>query len=309
VGEGALVSVIVPSFNQGRYIRETIDSCLQQDYGRLEVLVVDGASTDETVPVLESFGDPRLRWRSEPDKGVADAVNKGLARAQGDFLTIQSSDDLFRPGAISAAAGRLAANPSLGLVYGDVEYIDAQSRVTGASRISDFSMAEYVGRFSYIPQPGTVFTRRALEAVGGWRDAYSYAADADFWMRIAMRFPVGRLDRFVARYRYHPEQRDTQRSAIARDWAGAVGDLLATGGLSARERRFARMGIHLANYRYAPEGAWVLRTRELYAALLANPVGVLDGRFPRRELLPGRTPIWARLSRMKRAVGFRPRTS
>ena len=303
-----MVSVIVPSFNQGRYIRETIESCLQQDYGQLEVLVVDGASRDGTLQVLRGFDDSRLYWRSEPDRGVVDAVNKGLALARGGFLTIQSSDDLFLPGAISAAVDRLQVDASLGLVYGDVEYIDSESRVTGASRAPEFSMDGYLGRFLYIPQPGTVFTRRALESVGGWREPYSYAADADFWMRVATRFRVVKLDRFVARYRYHPEQRDTQRSAIARDWAGAVSDLLATGDLSARERRFARMGIHLANYRYAPEDAWVLRTRELYAALLANPVGVLDGRFPKRELLPGRTPIWARLSRIKRAMGFRPRT-
>lgn len=304
-----LVSIIIPSYNQGQFIRETIQSCLDQDHRPIEIIVQDGASKDETVDVLKSFNAPELFWVSEPDKGVVDAVNKGLARARGEILTIQSSDDVFLPGAISAAVAALAGNPQAGLVYGDVKHIDADSAVTGQDVQGDFDLAEYLGRFIYIPQPGTCFTRAALAQAGEWRNAYSYAADADFWMRIVTRFPVCKLNRFVGGYRYHPEQRDTQRARIANDWQGAVTDLLDSGRLNARQRRYARMGIHLAKYRYAPESAWVFRTRELYAALLVNPLAVFDKRFPKRELFPGRTPIWALLSRIKRTLGFRPRTS
>src|SRR4051812_41118582 len=99
--ERPLVSVIIPSYNQGRFIRETIDSVLSQDYRPIEVLVFDGASKDETVSVLKSYDAPELQWWSEPDRGVVDAVNKGLARARGDIVAIQSSDDVYVPGAIS----------------------------------------------------------------------------------------------------------------------------------------------------------------------------------------------------------------
>jgi hypothetical protein len=169
-------------------------------------------------------------------------------------------------------------------------------------------MEEYLARFLYIPQPGTVFTRRALGVARGWRESVSYAADADFWMRIATELRVGKVDRVVARYRYHENQRDKQRDAIARDWARAVTDLLESGRLDQRQQRFARMGIQLGYYRYAREDAWISRTRALYRALLANPVAVLDPRFPKRELLPGRAPIWSALSRVKRLLGLRPRT-
>src|SRR5437773_2348908 len=115
-----LVSVIVPSFNQGKYIRETIDSILAQDYRPLEVLVIDGASTDETLDVLRSYADrPELRWWSERDAGVVDAVNKGLARASGEIVAIQSSDDLYVPGAVAAAVEALADGAVL--AYGDCE--------------------------------------------------------------------------------------------------------------------------------------------------------------------------------------------
>jgi len=302
-----LVSIIVPSFNQGRFIRETIASCLNQDYRPLEVLVMDGGSKDETVDVLRSFVAPELRWRSEPDHGVADAVNKGIAAAAGDILTIQSSDDVFLPGAVAAAVDAFRANPGAGLVYGDVELIDEDSRLIGADRQGGFDLAHYLGRFDYIPQPGTFFTRPALQVAPGWREEYSYAADADLWMRIATRLPVIKLDRFVARYRYHAEQRDMQRARIARDWEGAVRDLLAQGQLTARQRRFALMGVHLARHRYLSEDAWWARTRELYRAAWANPSAVPDRRFPKRELLPGRAPLWGFLSRMKRGLGLKPR--
>src|SRR4051794_3921073 len=88
--ERPLVTIVVPSFNQGRFIRTTIDSVLEQTYRPLEIIVVDGGSNDETVSVLQSYGDlPELRWTSEPDKGVADAVNKGFAQARGEVIGIQ----------------------------------------------------------------------------------------------------------------------------------------------------------------------------------------------------------------------------
>jgi hypothetical protein len=237
-----------------------------------------------------------------------DAVNKGLARARGAIITIQSSDDVFLPGAIRAMVGALLAAPDAGLVYGDVELIDADSRLIGRDVQGDFDLCDYLGRFQYIPQPGTCFTRAAYQATGEWRDSVSYAADADFWMRMACRVGVVHVPRLVARYRYHDEQRDVQRERITRDWTAAVKDLISSGTLTPRQQRFARMGIEVARYRYAPSDAWAIRTRSLYAALLANPMALADRRFPKRELLPGRDPVWRQLSMIKRALGFKPRT-
>ena len=95
---------------------------------------------------------------------------------------------------MGAAVGALSEDPSLGFVYGDVELIDEKSRVTGADIQGPFDLAMYFGRLMYVPQPGTFFSRKALEAVGGWRAAFSYTADADFWFRIALHFPVYKLE-------------------------------------------------------------------------------------------------------------------
>jgi glycosyltransferase involved in cell wall biosynthesis len=268
---------------------------------------MDGGSKDETLDVLRSFAAPELKWWSEPDKGVVDAVNKGMAKARGEILTIQSSDDVFLPGAISAAVEALQSPARPGLVYGDVELIDAQSQLVGVDEQGPFDLAEYLGRLHYIPQPGAFFTRAAMQSAGGWRDEVSYAADADYWMRIAIHHPVVKINRRLARYRYHEEQRDKQRARIATDWQQAIRDLLSNGNLNARQRRHARMGMHLARHRYADPRAWMTRTAAAYAALLANPAVLLDRRFPRRDLLPGRDPLWALLSRLKRRLGLRPR--
>ncbi len=305
--EQPLVSIVVPSYNQGRFIGETVRSCLGQRYRPIEILVQDGGSTDETISVLRSFETPELSWVSEPDEGVVDAVNKGLRRAKGEILSIQSSDDVFVGGAIEAAVEALSHDPIIGLVYGDVELIDEESLVRGADIQGPFDLAMYFGRMMYVPQPGTFFSRKALEAVSGWRKEFSYTADADFWFRIALRFPVCKLSRVMARYRYHPLQRDRQRASISRDWERMVRDLIANEPLDVRTYRYARSGIFLARYRYTDPRQWWTRTRALYGALLVNPAAVTHPAFPKKELLPGREPIWTQLSRAKRALGLKPR--
>jgi len=302
-----LVSVAIPSFNQGRFIAETVRSCLEQSYRPIEILVQDGGSTDDTISVLRSVKAPELHWVSERDEGVVDAVNKVLPRAKGEILSIQSSDDLFLDGAIEAAVEVFSHGSAIGLVYGDVELIDEQSRVTGADIQGPFDLAMYFGRMMYVPQPGSFFSRRALETVGGWRKEFSYTADADFWLRIALNFPVRKLNRVMARYRYHSLQRDRQRTAICRDWERMVCDFIANRSLDSRTRRYARSGIYLARHRYTGPQEWWGRTKALYGALMVNPAAALHPGFPKKELLPGREPIWKQLSRVKRALGLRPR--
>lgn len=298
-----LVSIIVPSFNQGRFIRETIDSILSQDYRPIEVLVMDGGSTDETVDVLKSYDAPELQWVSERDRGVVDAVNKGLSRAKGEILAIQSSDDLYVPGAIGAAVGALTAG-SAGLVYGDIEFIDAASRITGARTMPPFDLAEYVGKVIYIPQPAAFFRAAAARSAGPWREEFPYAADAEFFLRIAERFGATKIDRALARYRYHDEQRDTAGAKIIRDWRLAIEPW--THHRDSRVRRFARSGVDLVTLHYTPETHWVRRTFVLYRAFLRNPE---LWRYPevrrQRDWIPARQPIWRFLSAVKRRL-FRP---
>ena len=300
----------MPSFNQGRFIGETVDSILSQDYRPIEVLVMDGASTDETLDVLESYrGVPELKFLSEPDKGVVDAVNKGLARATGEIIGIQSSDDLYLPGAISSAVDFMNEHSDVGLIYGDVELIDERSQLIGKDCPTPFDIKQFLGRFTYIPQPTAFLRSYVLQEVEGWRQEVSYVADADFWIRIAVRYRVAKLERLMGRYRYHSEQRDSQRAKISRDWQQMVADLLGSQEFDKPTRRFAKMGVHLARYRYSSDSEWFKRSLHLYRAALVNPPEVLNSSFPKRGLIIGREPIWRILSRIKRRMGFAPRGS
>ncbi|HEX7190201.1 MAG TPA: glycosyltransferase family 2 protein [Thermoanaerobaculia bacterium] len=301
-----LVSVIVPSYNQGRFLRETLDSILGQDYRPLEVVVIDGASKDETIEVLRSYADRgELRWSSEPDRGVVDAVNKGLSRVSGEIVAIQSSDDCFTPGAIAKAVAAFV--PGVVMVIGEVEYIDAGSRHVGETKLPPFTIETYLAKRTFVPQPAAFFTREAAQRAGGWQDDVSYAADADYYLRIAALGRVVKLEEILGRYRYHEDQRDRAGERIAGDWERAVRRWLDQAQAPRRLRRLATLGIHLTNAHYTPDARWWRRTTELYRALAVSPSVVLQPDFPRRELLPGRTPIWRLLSRFKRALGFKPR--
>lgn len=296
-----LVSVIVPSFNQGRFLRATLDSILGQDYHPLEVLVLDGASTDDSVDVLRSYGDrPELQWWSEPDRGVTDAVNKGLTRARGEIQAVQSSDDLYTPGAISAVVEAFDRDRELGLVFGDVEYIDEETNRIGGTSLPPFDFVAYLGKRTYVPQPSAFFTKAAAQKAGSWRAEVSYAADAEFFLRIATHHRVMKIDRVLARYRFHEAQRDKAALRIARDWEQVVHDWLAENEVSRAMRRKALAGVHLTRAHYLSDAQWAPRTVELYRALALDPALVRHEHFPLRELLPGRQPIWKLLSRIKR---------
>src|SRR5690242_10803984 len=130
--ERPLVTVVTPSFNQGRFIRETIESVLTQDYPNIEYWVIDGGSNDDTLQILHEYElDHRFHWLSEPDSGQSDAINKGLVRSHGQLFAWLNSDDVLLPGALSHLAKTWREAGRSVIVYGLARYVDEYGKQLG----------------------------------------------------------------------------------------------------------------------------------------------------------------------------------
>jgi glycosyltransferase involved in cell wall biosynthesis len=304
MAETPLVSIIVPSYNQGRFIRRTLESILSQDYRPIELIVIDGASTDETVSILQEFSSaPELTWVSEPDKGVVEAVNKGFARARGEIGGIQSSDDFYLPGAISAGVEALLANPELAFVFGDIAKVDSEGRELSRTKLAPYSLAGVLSFETWIPQPSTFFRMPLAQALGGWREEVPYAADTDLWLRMAMQAPAQKIDRLMAERSMHEAQRDTQGARIVRDYGLAIDSLPGLDAASKEIRGAARAGQLLIGNRYGGgKGEWE-RVGRLWRAALAYPR--LFSRYPANTFVPGGPTARAAASRLARRLGVR----
>ena len=311
--DSPLVSIIVPSFNQAAYIRETLDSVLAQDYRPLEVIVMDGASTDGTVDVLKSYDAPELQWTSEPDSGIVEAVNKGFAAARGSVLGIQSSDDCYAdPHVVGAAVEAFRAWPEVGLLYGDVRKIDADGGELSVSSLGSFTLENLLCKRTRIPQESAFFRREALDAVGGWRREVSYAADTDLFLRMAFRTDVLKLDRVFGLRRVHGNQRGEQSEKIVRAYARMIDTCEQIAGGPRSLKKAAEAGKFLTAFRYNPSGSEWARTYFLYRARLAFPAAVPSGSVSWRYWVPGYLACLKALAAVKRrllALLGKPRTS
>ena len=212
-----LISLVTPSLNQGRFLGRAIESVLAQRYPRLQYFVIDGGSRDESVGVLGSYAG-RIEWVSEPDRGQAHAINKGLARAGGEILGYLNSDDMLLPGALQRVARHFAEHPDCDLVYGDADYIDEADRVTGRYRTAPYSF-ERLMQDCMVCQPAAFWRRRIAEKVGPFDETLHYALDYDYWLRIARA--GGRIEHLPERLacsRRHPATKTaTARAEIHRE--------------------------------------------------------------------------------------------
>lgn len=240
IGDPALplVSVVTPSLNQGVFLAETIASVLGQDYPNIEHWVIDGGSTDGSLAVLRRHaGDPRLRWVSGPDRGQADAINKGFARCRGAVLAWLNSDDTYLPGAIRRQVAALLANPQAGAVYADAQYIDAAGRPLGRIYARPFSPAALL-RLELPAQP-TVFLRRGLVGRLGPLDiSYRYSMDTAYWARAIRLAPFVPTEGCVATYRLHGASKTvSQPTGFYEEWLRIAEGHFAGSGLTPAARR------------------------------------------------------------------------
>jgi glycosyltransferase involved in cell wall biosynthesis len=180
------VTIVTPSYNQGPFLRRTIESVLSQGYPNLHYVVIDGGSTDDSVEILKSYGD-RIQWVSEPDRGQSHAINKGftLAGGRGEIWAYLNSDDTLHPGAVQRVVACFAENPDWDLIYGLANYVDENDRVIMPYPTDEYSFARLC-RNCMICQPAAFWTRRIARRVGPFDERLHYTMDYDYWFRIAL---------------------------------------------------------------------------------------------------------------------------
>ena len=202
-GSLPLVSIVTPSFNQGRFLEETIRSVLDQDYPRIEYIVIDGGSTDGSQEIIRRFEDRLTYWSSEPDQGQTSAVNKGFGVAQGDVFAWLNSDDTYLPGAVGEAVQYLRDHPAIGMVYGQAFYVDETGEILAPYPSGRTSLRGLRRGVTTIPQQAMFFRGKLWRMVGPLDPTFYYAMDYDLWVRIAEVSPIALHPSPWANFRIH----------------------------------------------------------------------------------------------------------
>ena len=205
LAEPPRISVVTPSYNQGRYLEATIRSVLAQQYPNLEYIIVDGGSTDDSVAIIRRYAKHLAGWTSQRDDGPAQAINRGFAQATGDILAWLNADDLYVPGALWAAAETFAAHPEATLVYGEGWYIDeAGAPIEPCRFVRRRFDRRYLVNRDPILQPAAFWRRALWDVTGPLDESLRWVFDWEWFIRAHARSSFLYLPRDMARYRIQP---------------------------------------------------------------------------------------------------------
>ena len=214
------ISMITPSYNQGAFLDETIRSVLDQGYANLEYIVIDGASTDESVEIIRKYEPELAYWISEADTGQSDALNKGFAKATGDIICWINSDDRLMPGVLDRVARHFTENPESIWCGGGCKYIDEHGFAMGdISILPDTGLASWLTHIKYrkgiFLQPSTFWRAEAMHQVGMLREDMHYAFDFEFFYRLRKHFgPQAKLDGVLSEFRVHGASKTVSASEM-----------------------------------------------------------------------------------------------
>jgi len=200
-----LVSIVTPSYNQGRFIRATIESVLSQDYPHIEYIVMDGGSTDGTAAIVAEYAG-KLAWISERDRGQAHAINKGFQSASGEIVAWLNSDDVLLPGAVRRAVEAFRRNPGVSAIYGEGWCMNREGRTTRRFPATEpFNLWKLVHLSDYVLQQSTFFRREAIERIGWLDENLDYTLDWDLLIRLGKRYGLRYVSEDFGVLREYPE--------------------------------------------------------------------------------------------------------
>jgi glycosyltransferase involved in cell wall biosynthesis len=209
------ISIVIPSLNQGRYLEQTILSILNQDYSNLELMVLDGGSTDESLRIIHKYATHLTHWRSAPDAGQAAAIAEGFAMATGDIFAYLNSDDLYLPRALHTVGSLFRAAPQMEFLYGDCLMIDEDNRIMRRMYPIDFDLDTFLFDHTIIQQQAAFWRRDLYFKSGGIDRDLMFCMDYDLWLRCAQaRATFTRTSAVLAAFRSHPASKTSRLRTI-----------------------------------------------------------------------------------------------
>lgn len=269
-----LVSVIIPTYNYGRFVTEAVDSALSQSYAPIEVIVVDDGSTDDTQERLAHYGN-RIRFIHQTNQGLSAARNTGMHAARGDYIALLDSDDAFHPKKVECQVRHLQTHPAIGLV-GTASYSDSCIPLledTRAPLSRQFCLDEVVIKVPFCPS-SVLMTRKCREQVGDFDPCVSGAADRDYWIRSATRVGVSRLEFPLTYYRVHAQSMSQNTALMDSHERMVIAKALAMPELATRpffRRKVWAYFRYTSGFMYYQGGAHWTAAKALALSLLGYP--------------------------------------
>lgn len=250
------ISVVVPSFNQCKFIERCLVSILDQGYPDLELIIIDGGSEDGTIDVLRKYDGAIAYWQSTSDQGQSDALNQGFARATGDVFGWMNADDMYVPGAFHRVAPLFAGSPNTNVVFGDWLEIDSDDNVIQRCYAFDFSIAHLIYEGFHINAQAMFWRREAHERFGKFDTELHRTMDYDLILRIGLREgsrTFKRIPDALASFRRHPEQKTRGFDNLVRD------EHLRIAHRAGVMRKYSKLGRLLRVTYRVRRAAWYLR--------------------------------------------------
>ena len=183
------ITVVIPSYNQGQFIEETIRSVLHQQYPNLELMIFDGRSTDDTVNVIKKYASQIDYWESKSDRGQSHAINKGFQRATGEILACMNSDDIYTPGALLRVGKAFSEYPGSATATGNARFETLSHELLDTKYPQPFDPAHFLRGGPNPGQPAVLIARSTYEAVGPIDETLHASWDLDYWIRVGLVLP------------------------------------------------------------------------------------------------------------------------
>ena len=212
MNQNLTISIVTPSFNQGKFLEQTILSVINQNYSNLQYIIIDGGSNDNSFEIIKKYENKIYYWVSEKDTGQSNAINKGFNKVSGEIIAWINSDDLYCENTFTKIAEYFSKNINVMWLYGNTFFIDENDNILAYKRPAKFNnFVLKFGSFSF-NQPSVFLRRKIINEVGLLREDFHAIMDQEWFCRIAEKYEPSYVDINIAKFRWHPTSKSSSNN-------------------------------------------------------------------------------------------------